>query len=75
MYYCNDEYDQLDRAATKELDSAKRNEMYIREQQLMDEAAVAVWLIWPTSASVTRTGIQPSFDVTNAPLLWNFKTT
>ena len=47
--------------------------MYIREQQLMDEAAVAVWLIWPTSTTVTRTGIQPSFDVTNVALLWNFR--
>jgi len=73
MYYCNEEYDQLDRAATEELDTDKRNEMYIREQELMDEAAVAVWLIWPTSTSVTRTGIQPSFDVTNTALLWNFR--
>jgi peptide/nickel transport system substrate-binding protein len=73
MYFCNDEYDQLDRAAARELDSEKRTEMYIREQELMDEAAVAVWLIWPTSTSVTRAGIQPSFEITNAPLLWNFK--
>jgi peptide/nickel transport system substrate-binding protein len=73
MYFCNDEYDDLDRAATRELDPEKRNEMYIQEQELMDEAVVAVWLIWPTSTSVTRTGIRPSFDVANAALLWNFK--
>lgn len=73
MYFSDEEYDELDRAATTELDVAKRNEMYIREQQLMDEAAVAVWLIWPTSTTVTRTGIQPSFDVTNSALLWNFR--
>jgi peptide/nickel transport system substrate-binding protein len=73
MYFCDQEYDQLDRAATQELDPERRTEMYIREQQLMDEAAVAVWLIWPTSTTVTRTGIQPSFDVTNSALLWNFR--
>lgn len=73
MYFCDEEYDQLDRGATQELDAEKRSEMYIREQQLMDEAAVAVWLIWPTSTTVTRTGIQPSFDVTNSALLWNFR--
>ena len=73
MYFCNEEYDALDKAATKELDPVKRTEMYIREQELMDEAVVAVWLIWPTSTTVTRTGIQPSFDVTNSALLWNFR--
>jgi len=73
MYFCNEEYDQLDRAATRELDGEKRTQMYIREQELMDEAVCAVWLIWPTSTSVTRVGIQPSFEVTNSPLLWNFK--
>lgn len=73
MYFCNEEFDSLDRAAANELDPEKRNEMYIREQQLMDEGVEAVWILWPSSTTVTRTGIQPSFDVSNSALAWNFK--
>ena len=39
MYWCSEEFDRLHFAALKELDEAKRNEMYIQMQQLWDEAA------------------------------------
>ena len=72
MYFCDEEYDELDIAAAKELDPEKRQEMYVRMQEIWDEAAMSVWIVWPTSTSVTRTGIVPSFDFTNNPALWNF---
>jgi peptide/nickel transport system substrate-binding protein len=48
MYQCIPEFDRLDIAATKELDTQKRQEMYVEEQRLMDEAVHSVWISWPT---------------------------
>ncbi len=40
--------------AAEETDEGKRTEMYIRMQQLMDEAKCAFWVAWPTIYFATR---------------------
>jgi peptide/nickel transport system substrate-binding protein len=59
MYWCNEEFDRLHFDALKELDQAKRNEMYIQMQQLWDEAAHTIWLAWDTHYFGTRQGLAP----------------
>ncbi len=39
MSWCNEEYDRLHLAALKEPDQQERHDMYIRMQELWDEAA------------------------------------
>lgn len=48
MFWCNKEYTRLNKQALVEQDQAKRNAMYIRMQELMDEAMHSVWLATPT---------------------------
>ncbi len=49
MSWCNEEFDALHRAALIEQDPATRTDMYIEMQQLMDEDAVAAWLLYRTN--------------------------
>lgn len=60
MYWCNEEFDKLNADAVKELDTAKRNDLYIQAQKLWDEAVHTVWVAWPTRFFGARNGIQPS---------------
>jgi ABC-type transport system substrate-binding protein len=60
MYWCSEEFDRLHFAALKELDEAKRHDMYIQMQQLWDEAVHTQWIYWPTLYFAARKGVTPS---------------
>ena len=49
MSWSNPRFDALNQQAARELDDAKRNEMYIEMQKIWDEDANAVWLAWPAA--------------------------
>jgi peptide/nickel transport system substrate-binding protein len=49
MSWSSPEFDQLNDQAARELDDAKRTELYIEMQRIWDENANAVWLAWPAT--------------------------
>jgi peptide/nickel transport system substrate-binding protein len=62
MSWCNDEYSSLDKKGATTVDPDERNTMYIRMQQLMDEAKCALWVTWPTVYFAVKKGITPAVD-------------
>ena len=49
MSWSNEEFDKMHADALEELDPASRNDIYIRMQKLMDEEAVAAWVMYRTN--------------------------
>jgi peptide/nickel transport system substrate-binding protein len=62
MSWCNEQYSRLDKEGARTVDEARRDEIYIEMQQIMDEDAVAVWVAWPTEFFATRKGITPAIS-------------
>lgn len=74
MYWCNPEYDKLNDQGMTVLDPAKRAQIYIQAQQLMDKDAIAVWLYYPTNYYASRSTLDANFiDSGNAFYPWMFK--
>jgi peptide/nickel transport system substrate-binding protein len=59
MSWCNEEYSSLDEEGARTVDEARRQDIYERMQQLMDEDVPAVWVAWPTLYFATKKGITP----------------
>jgi peptide/nickel transport system substrate-binding protein len=53
-YYCNPELDELNAQAAKELDPAKRTDLYVQVQKIWDEAAVFDWISYRSFFYVSR---------------------
>lgn len=60
MSWSNKEFDRLHSQALVELDEDRRHEMYIRMQQLMDEDALAKWVMYRTNHYAHPPGLEPS---------------
>lgn len=56
----NKDYDALFAAAAVELDPAKRGEMVVKAQQLMDQSAAFVWLTNEVNVLVHRSWLKPA---------------
>jgi len=74
MSWCNEEYSRLDKEAVRTAEPEKRDEIYIRMQELMDEDVVAVWVAWPTDYFGTKKGIKPSIAPDGDYDAWSFTT-
>ncbi len=61
MSWCDPEFDRMLAASTRELDPARRTELYVQMQELWDANANAVWLTWPALAYALRSGIVGAF--------------
>lgn len=60
MSWSNKEFDSLHKKALVELDKSKREEMYIRMQEIMDEEAVAAWVMYRTHHYAHSPKLTPS---------------
>ncbi|MPY99275.1 MAG: hypothetical protein GEU97_14985 [Actinophytocola sp.] len=60
MSWSNKEFDRLHDEALVELDEDKRHEMYIEMQELMDEEAVAHWVMYRTNHYAHSSDLEPS---------------
>jgi peptide/nickel transport system substrate-binding protein len=60
MSWANAEFDSLHDAALAEVDPDKRSDMYVRMQQIMEEEAVAAWVMYRTQNYAGATGLEPS---------------
>jgi len=69
----NEEFGELHKAALVELDPKKRNEMYIKMQDLMEESGSYVFLTHEATGLVHRTSIAPALQPDGRPLLSEFK--
>lgn len=74
MMWCNEDFQELHEAALVEQDPDVRHEQYIEMQQIMDEDAVAAWVMYRTNLYAYTADLQPSL----APALaqfkaWNFR--
>jgi peptide/nickel transport system substrate-binding protein len=75
MYWCDEEYDRLHFAALKELDEARRQEMYVTMQQRWDEAAHTIWTHWPTLYFGMKAGVEPAIINTGYYIAQGFRLT
>jgi len=73
MSWANKEYTRLHNNALVETDQAKRNDMYIKMQQIMDEDAVALWVAWPTAFLADRKGIRAAVKPDGEFTPWAFQ--
>jgi peptide/nickel transport system substrate-binding protein len=55
----NPEFDKLHEEAGQTTDNAKREAMYLKMQQLMDESAAFVWITHNLNAFVTKSWLEP----------------
>lgn len=70
-FLCNKEYDRLFAQLGRELDPAKRTELAIQMQKLMDDSAGFVWLNVPTLYFASQQSLQLVFNAAGNPYLKN----
>jgi len=73
MDWCDEEYSRLHEEASRELDNDRRQEMYVRMQELMDENVNTVWVAWPTTFNAWSNDVVPSNSKQGGPIAWNFR--
>ena len=72
-FWCNADYDNMWNQIAIEEDEAKRTQIAIKMQQLMDESASFVWSNYQFTNAVSRAGIQAVFDRNGNPVVQYFK--
>ncbi|MGH3095922.1 MAG: ABC transporter substrate-binding protein [Streptosporangiales bacterium] len=60
MSWSNKEFDKLHQAALVELDQKRRNQMYVKMQQLMDDDAIVDWVMYRTKHYAHSPDLDPS---------------
>jgi peptide/nickel transport system substrate-binding protein len=73
MDWCDEEYSRLHEEASRELDVAKRQEMYVRMQELMDANVNSVWVAWPTTFNAWSNDVVPSTSKQAGAIAWDFR--
>ncbi len=68
----NEEYDKLDKAALAELDDGKREAMYVKMQDLLDESAQFIFLTHELFAILHRDDIEPAVMPDATPIYGRF---
>lgn len=77
MSWSNEEFDQLHEEALTELDEDERHDMYVRMQEIMDDEAVAAWVMYRTHHYAHSPDLEPSLFTPRYGkyLAWDFRTT
>jgi peptide/nickel transport system substrate-binding protein len=73
MSWCNRKYSRLESEATRVLEPARRQQMYVDMQRLMDQDVPAVWVAWPTDFFAHKTSIRPSLRPDGRFQAWDFR--
>jgi peptide/nickel transport system substrate-binding protein len=60
QHWCNDEFQDLHEAALVETDPDERHDMYVRMQEIMDEDAIAAWVMYRTNLYTYRSDMEIS---------------
>lgn len=73
MSWSNEHFDQLNDQAARELDDAKRTELYIKMQEIWDEDANSVWLAWPATIWAADKSIAMTVRPDGLPIVQAFQ--
>lgn len=73
MRYCDPEFDKLNDMASVESDQAKRNEYYIRMQDMMEESGAFKFITHEAICVMYRNNVVPALRPDGTPLLRYFK--
>lgn len=73
MRWCNEEYDELHARGLETIDEDERHQIYIRMQELMEEDAVAIWLIHGVMPYGWQPHIVPAQTPHGSPLFAHFE--
>ena len=57
--WSDEEFDQLFQDGLSETDPAKRHDMYVRMQEIMEDTGGYVWLMFPPNGVMYRKGLEP----------------
>jgi peptide/nickel transport system substrate-binding protein len=60
QHWCNDEFQELHEDALVETDPDVRHDMYVRMQEIMDEDAIAAWVMYRTNLYTYRSDMEIS---------------
>jgi peptide/nickel transport system substrate-binding protein len=60
QHWCNEEFQQLHEDALVETDPDERHDMYVRMQEIMDEDAIAAWVMYRTNLYTYRSDMEIS---------------
>ena len=71
--WCNEEYTKLHHDALKEPDPAKRQPVYERMQDLMEESGAYIFVTYDAGAALCRTSVMPANMPNNRAILQQFK--
>lgn len=72
-FACNADYDKLHEELAAERDEAKRTEIAIQMQKLMDASLGYIWVNHQVACAVTAANVEASFDPNGNPYLQYFK--
>jgi peptide/nickel transport system substrate-binding protein len=74
MAWCNEEFDELHDAALIEREQDVRDEYYVEMQQIMDEEAVAAWVMYRNNLYAYTADLQPSLLPARSQFrAWDFR--
>lgn len=74
MQWCNEDFQELHEAALTEQDQDVRHDQYVEMQEIMDEDAVAAWVMYRTNLYAYDAGLEPSFAPARALFnAWDFR--
>ncbi|MDY0881600.1 ABC transporter substrate-binding protein [Dongia soli] len=70
--FCSKEYDQLHESGLRELDPAKRGEMYVKMQDIMEKSGSYLFLTHEATAAIYRNSVAPALKPDGTAVLWRF---
>lgn len=75
MSWSNEEFDRLHEEALVELDEDRRHDMYVEMQEIMDDEAVAAWVMYRTHHYAHRPSLEPALVTPRYGkyLAWDFE--
>ncbi len=73
MRWCSPEYDELNKKGMTTLDPAERQEIYVRMQQLIDEACCMIWTTHGVNAFSWSPKVVPAMTPNGQQQIWNFR--
>ncbi len=71
--FSNAEFDQLNADAVTEMDTAKRAEMYVKMQDILEESGDVVYLTYEPVGALSVQGVVPAMRPDGWPMLAHFK--
>lgn len=73
MSWCNKRYSELEQEQVRATDEARRHQLCVEQQRIMDEDVPVVWVAWPTQYYAAEKSIRPSLRPDGRFVAWDFR--